>query len=603
MGGFQRKRLGDILIDAGVIAPEQLTEALSRQKETGARLGQVLIYYKYVTGEQIAAALSAQLGIPYVRLADYNVDEELIKLIPDKVARKHKILPIEKTDEKITVAVADPLDITILDSMSLMLGQYIEPVIAPENEIVALQDQLYASLDTLENAISSMGDEDGIMIEDSDTPGSNLSAGGEAAAAETPVIKYVNAVIVQALKDRASDIHIEPFEKTMQIRERIDGVLQSVPAPPRNLWSGIPSRIKVMANLNIAEVRMPQDGRIRLKLGKSEVDMRVSTMPTMYGESVVLRLLDRSAMILKIDQLGFQKPVEEKFLKQLQNPNGVLLITGPTGCGKTSTLYAGILEINSTDDKIITVEDPVEYEVNGLVQCQVNEKIGMTFAAALRSILRQDPDIILVGEIRDVETAEIAVQSALTGHLVLSTTHTNDAAGAVTRLIDMGVEPFLLTSTVRGICAQRLVRTICPECREQYTPDPETLRKLGATPEMTEGVTFIHGKGCPHCVKTGYRGRIGIYELLEMTDEVMDLVVNKQPANIIHRKAVEQGMQSMAEDGWQKVCAGITTAEEVLRVAPTSGLTPPAPKSVAIMPGLAAAESAVPVPATVGGGE
>lgn len=586
--GFQRKRLGDILIDAGVITPDQLTESLARQKETGARLGQVLIYFKYVTGEQIAAALSAQLGIPYVRLADYNITDELIRLIPDKVARKHKILPIEMTEDKVTVAVADPLDITILDSMSLMLGRYIEPVIAPENEIVQLQDKLYATLDTLDETIRNMGEDGDIDLMDSDTPGAGLTVNAEQAAADTPVIKYVNMVIMQGLKDRASDIHIEPFEKTLQIRERIDGVLQTVPSPPRNLWAGIPSRVKVMANLNIAESRLPQDGRIRLKLGKAEVDMRVSTLPTMHGESVVLRLLDRGALMLKVDNLGMQKVVEERFRKQLESPNGVVLITGPTGCGKTSTLYAGILEINSSDDKIITVEDPVEYEVNGLVQCPVNERVGMTFAAALRAILRQDPDIILIGEIRDVETAEIAVQSALTGHLVLSTTHTNDASGAVTRLIDMGVEPFLLTSTVRAICAQRLVRTICVECKEPYTPDPEDLRKLGATPDMYKDITFMHGRGCPNCVKTGYRGRLGIYELLEMSDEIMDLVVNKQPANLIHHKAVEQGMQSMVEDGWQKIGAGITTVEEVLRVAPTSGLRPVAPAAVMLTPGLAA---------------
>jgi len=569
MGGFQRKRLGDILVDAGIITDEQLKEALELQRESDFRLGQQLVHLQYATGEQIAAALSAQLGIPYVRLSDYNITEDLVKILPAKVARKHKILPIEQVEDKLVVAVADPLDIAALDNISIMLGFYVEPVIAPESEIIAAQDQHYATLESMEHLVAEMGEDDLETLED--VPGADLETSSTTAAADTPVIKYVNAIIVQSLKERASDIHVEPFEHSMQIRERIDGVLLPMTPPPRNLWSGIPSRIKVMANLNIAENRLPQDGRIRMKLGGREVDMRISTLPTMYGESVVMRLLDRGAVMIQIDQLGMQKESQEKLKKQLENPNGIVLVTGPTGCGKTTTLYAGVLEVNSPEVKIITVEDPVEYEVSGLVQCQVNERVGMTFPAALRSILRQDPDIILIGEIRDVETAQIAIQSALTGHLVLSTTHTNDSAGAITRLVDMGVEPFLLTSTIRAICAQRLVRTICPQCKTPFKPDSEDLRKLGIDPASVSDVTFYHGKGCNHCVKTGYYGRIGIFELLEMSESVMDLIVQQKPANIIHHQAVSEGMQTMAEDGWRKACAGITTISEVVRVAPADG--------------------------------
>lgn len=562
----ERRRLGDILIEAGLISEEAVAQAIARQKETSHRLGQTLVELGMVTPEQIAAALSAQLGIPYVRLADYSITPELIQKVPERVARQHKLLPIEEVSDKLIVAVADPLDITALDDLQLMLGLDIEPVIAAESDVMRAIEQLYGvPQQNVEQVLQELTENDVQLIQDVD---GIMGGQTEQVGSETPVIRLVNMIILQALKDRASDIHVEPFEHRFQVRERIDGVLKELPSPPRALQPGIISRVKVMADLNIAETRLPQDGRIRVKLAGKEIDIRVSALPTMFGESIVLRLLDRTASVVSIAQLGFQPDDAEKFKKNLAASNGIVLVTGPTGSGKTTTLYAGVQEINTPDIKLITVEDPVEYELHGLVQCQVNEKVGMTFAAALRSILRQDPDIILIGEIRDAETAGIAIQSALTGHLVLATAHTNEAAGAITRLIDMGCEPFLLTSSIRAIIGQRLVRKICPGCREQYEPLADDLKKIGKNPEEFKGQPFFRGRGCTECAMTGFRGRIGIYELLELNNEIADLVVEKQPANVIHKKALDLGMRPMREDGWTKVVQGLTSLDEVLRVAP-----------------------------------
>ena len=561
----ERRRLGDILMEAGLVSEEAVAQAIARQKETGHRLGQTLVELGLVTPEQIAAALSAQLGIPYVRLSDYSITAELIQKIPERVARQHKLLPIEEVSGKLIVAVADPLDITALDDLQLMLGLDIEPVIAAESDVMRSIEHLYGEQISVESVLQELTEDDVQIIQDVDGV---LGGGAEQVGSETPIIRLVNMVILQSLRDRASDIHIEPFEHRFQVRERIDGVLKDLPSPPRALQSGIVSRVKVMADLNIAETRLPQDGRIRVKLAGKEIDIRVSCLPTMFGESVVMRLLDRSATVLNIAQLGFQPDDAEKFKKNLGASNGIILVTGPTGSGKTTTLYAGVQEVNTPDIKLITVEDPVEYEIRGLVQCQVNEKVGMTFAAALRSILRQDPDIILIGEIRDAETASIAIQSALTGPLVLATAHTNEAAGAVTRLIDMGCEPFLLTSSIRAIIGQRLVRKICPACREKYTPNSDDFKKIGKRSSDYEGQEFFRGRGCSECAMTGFKGRIGLYEVLELNNEISDLIVERQPANVIHRKAMEMGMRPMREDGWLKVLQGQTALEEVLRVAP-----------------------------------
>lgn len=556
----------DVLLNSEIITQEQYDEikslALSKLKEPA----EILIERKYASPLHIAASYSAITGIPYINLSEYELTEETVQLIPEKLARRHKMISLQKYDDgRILIGLTNPYNVTAIDDLNIMLGYYAETVLLPEDELNAALDRYYVSSDAIENIVDNLSEDDVELITDT---GINIGDQNEEIDDETPIIKYVNMIIMKALKDRASDIHLEPFENTFRIRERIDGVLIKMPSPPRNLQAGIISRIKVMSNLNIAETRLPQDGRIKLKLSGKNIDIRVATCPTMWGESVVLRILDKGAIMYSLTELGLSDSVRLQFEKILKNPNGVILVTGPTGSGKTTTLYAGLHEINSPDVKIITVEDPVEYEVKGLMQCQVDDKAGTTFAAALRSILRQDPDIILIGEIRDNETAGISVESALTGHLVLSSTHTNEAAGAVTRLVDMGVEPFLIVSTVRGIVAQRLVRLVCNDCKTEYRPADDLFYKFGKNPKDYEEITFYKGTGCENCAKTGYRGRIGIFELFELNDEIIKHILKKSPANILNKLAVQNGMIPMREDAFKKACAGITTMEEIARVAP-----------------------------------
>ncbi|HON57476.1 MAG TPA: GspE/PulE family protein, partial [bacterium] len=433
------------------------------------------------------------------------------------------LIAIQQDEEKMVIAIADPNNLAALDDISLMLGFYVEAVIAPKNEILANLDTYYAATatDDFSDALADLTDDDVSVVEGGL---SSQDASAQDGISDAPAIKWVSALIRKALQDRASDIHLEPFERSFRVRERIDGVLINVPPPPRNLKDGIVSRIKVMAELNIADNRLPQDGSIRLKkIGNKSIDLRVACLPTVNGEAVVLRVLDKSAVLLSMNDLGLSPHIEKEYRKALNQPNGIIMVTGPTGCGKTTTLYAGMLEINDLQSKVITVEDPVEYEIYGMMQCQVNEKIGMTFANALRAILRQDPDIILIGEMRDPETAGIAIEAALTGHLVLSTTHTNEAAGTITRLIDMGCEPFLITSTIQTIIGQRLVRTICSNCKTEYKPAPELFLKLGKRPEEYANQKFYKGEGCEHCTRTGYYGRTGIFEVFEMREALMEL--------------------------------------------------------------------------------
>lgn len=556
----------DVLYQSDIITEEQYKEILELAQKKNKEVKDAILELKYATPDQICASLSALTGIPYIKLSEYTLNETIVQKIPEKIARRHKLIAIEQYEEgRLLVAIADPYNVTALDDINMMLGYYVEAVLASENEIMMAIDKYYVSTDAMENIVGNISESEVELITESSAA---LGETGEAIADETPIIKYVNMIIMKAMKDRASDIHLEPFETAYRIRERVDGVLIKMPSPPRNLQAGIVSRIKIMANLNIAETRLPQDGRIKLKLGGKQIDIRVACCPTMWGESVVLRILDKGATLLSLSELGLVEKVRENFEKVLEFPNGIILVTGPTGSGKTTTLYAGIAEINKPEDKIITVEDPVEYEVKGLMQCQVNEKAGTTFGTALRSILRQDPDIILIGEIRDNETASISIESALTGHLVLSSTHTNEASGAITRLIDMGVEPFLLTSTMRAVLAQRLVRIICPQCKKIYKPADELFYKLGKRPKNFSHITFYKGVGCDNCAKTGYRGRIGIFELFIPNDELNRNILKKAPANILHRIAMEAGMIPMREDGFKKVCDGITTLEEVIRVAP-----------------------------------
>ncbi|MEK8023449.1 MAG: ATPase, T2SS/T4P/T4SS family, partial [Candidatus Hydrogenedentota bacterium] len=463
MYGVETPRIGQILIDSGFLDDEKLNELLELQKERGIRIGDLALELGLVTEDDILNALSAQLNIPIISLDDIIIDPKVPLLLPARLAKRHGILPIEVADERVVLAVNDPINLQGIDDARMMLQKEIDLVLVQKAPLLRHLDEIFGGAESVQDILTNITEHDLELVKDE----ADLTrTGGGEDVEENKVVKYVNLIILEAIKNRASDVHLEPFENEFVIRQRIDGVLHKMPAPPKAVQNAVTSRIKVMAELNIAESRLPQDGRIKLKIAGKEIDLRVATLPTVFGESVVLRLLDRTAQILTLEQLGMELEVREKTEGIINNPNGVVIVTGPTGCGKTSTLYAFVDKLNDPEDKMITVEDPVEYEVEGLVQVQVREKVGLTFAASLRSILRQDPDIVLIGEIRDVETAEIAIQASLTGHLVLTTLHTNEAAGAITRLIDMGIEPFLLTSTILGVCGQRLIRTICPMCKE-----------------------------------------------------------------------------------------------------------------------------------------
>jgi len=522
------------------------------------------------TSSDMLQILSEQAGLPYVQLTEYKLGNlDILKLIPAQLARAYKAFPIKIEDDgSLLLAISDPLNITIVDDLRLLLEREITPVVSSEEEIMDNIDLYYGMGDeTIEKMVEEFEKEDNEPVEivhGSEVDLSDL----ERIANEPPVIKLVNLLLLQAIKDRASDLHIEPFGGMLRIRYRVDGVLREIPSPPKSLQLGLCSRLKVMANMNISETRLPQDGRIRLTIQGREVDLRVSTIPTVHGESIVMRILDKSMMMLGISQLGMTKEVLDHFMKLIHLPNGIVLVTGPTGCGKTTTLYAALNEINNPEDKIITTEDPVEYELPGVIQVNINTKVGLTFAACLRSILRQDPDVILVGEARDLETAQTAVQASLTGHLVFSTLHTNSASGTVTRLVDMGVEPFLITSTLEAIVGQRLIRTICPNCKRPYEPTPEEMEEFGVTREDISDVSFFKGAGCDECSYTGYKGRMGIFELLEMTEEVRDLILQRASTDELQAMALHQGMISMRQDGWLKICLGLTTFDEVSRQTP-----------------------------------
>jgi len=567
MYGTERVRIGELLVSYNYLTEAQLEQLLTLQQERGGRLGELALAEKLITENDLLNLLSAQLNLRVVDLDDMIIDPKVPLLLPARIAQRHKILPIEETEGRVVIAVIDPLNLQGIDDARLMLGKEVEVVLCRKDDLLRNLDDYYGGVESVQELLEGMSEDDIELIK-----GETDLTIDKPDIEDNRIVKYVNLIILEALKNRSSDVHLEPFENEFVIRQRIDGVLHKMPAPPRQVQNAVTSRIKVMADLNIAESRLPQDGRIKLRLGGKEIDIRVSSLPTVFGESVVLRLLDRGAQILTLEQLGMQEDVRRKTEAIIDNPNGIVIVTGPTGCGKTSTLYAFVEKLNDPEDKMITVEDPVEYEVDGLTQVQVREKVGLTFAAALRSILRQDPDIVLIGEIRDVETAEIAIQASLTGHLVLTTLHTNEAAGAITRLIDMGIEPFLLTSTILAICGQRLVRTICPICKEIADIPAEKARLFAPADFDVTRVVFYRGRGCEECAGTGYRGRTGIYELFVMSEEIQELILAKQPANVLHAKVRELGMQTMAEDGWLKILAGLTTLEEVNRVAPMEKL-------------------------------
>jgi type II secretion system protein E len=521
--------------------------------------------------------LSEQAGLQYVKLSDIpksQITPELLRMIPSEIARSYTVFPLQyrPDDHTVVVAISDPLNVRIVDDLRLFLMDKninnVEAVVANEEDILDYINLYYGVGDT---TLDQMVEE--FEAEDTSTglenrEGSYDLSDIERIANDPPIIRFCNLLLLQAIKDRASDLHIEPFSNALRIRYRVDGVLREIPAPPKSWQTGIISRFKVMSGMDISEMRRPQDGRIKLTVEGREVDMRISTLPVAHGEGIAMRILDKNMALLGVQQIGMMPDVLEVFLKLIQRPNGIMLVTGPTGCGKTTTLYAALNELNSPTEKIITTEDPVEYQLDGLVQVNINPNVGLTFARCLRAILRQDPDIILVGEVRDIETAQIAIQASLTGHLVFSTLHTNSAAGSVTRLIDMGVEPFLLTSTLEGIIGQRLVRLICPVCKRPYTPTKEELDEFAVTPEEVADITFFHGEGCDECAGTGYKGRIGIFELLRMTEEIRDLVLERATTDEIQEVAVKQGMKTMRQDGWMKICLGITTFEEVARQTP-----------------------------------
>jgi len=568
----EKKLLGEILLEKGFITPENLNIALEEQKKTGARLGQVLLKLGFVTEKQLAMAISQQLNLPLVDLDKEKIDKEALSLIDKEFCTKYKLIPLRIEDNLLKVAMADPLDIYVIDELVKLTGYKIETLVTYERQIIQAIDKYYGYSTSVDKIISELEERAEFKAEEVELEEEKKDITAiEEAAQQAPIVNLVNTVLATGIKLNASDIHIEPQADHVRVRYRVDGVLQEGAKLPKETELPVVSRIKIMSKLDIAERRIPQDGRIKVKIGNSEVDMRVATLPTLHGEKVVMRIIDTSRVYVDLNKLGFQPETLAKYEKLIARPHGIILVTGPTGCGKTSTLYASLNKINSIEKNIVTIEDPIEFPLAGINQVQINPKAGLTFSSGLRAFLRQDPNIIMVGEIRDRETAEIAVHAALTGHLVFSTLHTNDAPGALTRLIDMGVEPFLVSSSVIGVLAQRLVRVICPECKEEYHPPNSLLEQLGL--KKSEGIKFYRGKGCLTCRETGYLGRTGIFELLIMNEEIAELVVAKATSRDIRKVAIKNGMETLQEDGIRKVLSGITTLEEVLRVTQEEALS------------------------------
>jgi type II secretion system protein E len=552
-----KTRLGEMLVERRLVTADQVAHAVVEQRERGKRIGETLVALGYISETRMLQALSEQLGVPLVTLTENAVHPEVLAKVPSEFALRHTVLPLHGEDHTLTVAMADPLDIHTLDDLQLLTGLDVEPVLSSPAEIRRLIERFYMS-----RMIEDIADADGEVAADESLDINDL----QKMAREELVIQLVNLTINQALQDRASDIHIEPFERDLAVRYRIDGILHEVSSPPKRLHPAIVSRIKILSDMNIAERRLPQDGRMRLRSGGRQVDIRVSTVPTLYGESVVMRLLDRSTALLGLEELGMRAEALRRFRQLIAAPYGIILVTGPTGSGKTTSLYAALQEIATRDKKCITIEEPVEYQLPGVNQIQVNANIGLTFASGLRHIVRQDPDIIMVGEIRDRETADIAIHAALTGHLVLSTLHTNDAPGAISRLLDMGAEPFLVASSMLGAIAQRLVRMNCPHCRRPTEFAPEQLAQIGIDVNRLEGATLMRGIGCEACKFTGFAGRRAVFEILPVDDQVRRLTMRQAAANEIRDYGVSQGMTTLVGDGRAKVLQGLTTPSEVLRV-------------------------------------
>jgi type IV pilus assembly protein PilB len=568
-------KIGEFLVKSNLINQEQLEKALEEQKQTGGRIGEHLIRLGYVTEEDILDCLSQQYGVPSINLRHFDIDESIIRLIPADVARKYQFIPVSKTGATLTVAMGDPTNVFAMDDITFITGYRVEPVVASEEALREAIDKYYGTthalelkkvmedLQTVEDSALEVLEDD---IEDTDVADiTDL----EASADEAPVVRLVNLILTDALKRGASDIHIEPYEKSYRVRFRIDGVLSEVMNPPMKLKEAIASRLKILSKLDIAEKRLPQDGRIKIKMkfqGKlKELDFRVSTIPTMHGEKIVMRLLDKDNLMLDMTKLGFEKGSLKGFEEAIFKPYGMVLVTGPTGSGKTNTLYSALQRINTPEVNIMTAEDPVEFQLPGINQVQMKESIGLNFAAALRSFLRQDPNIVLVGEIRDFETAEIAIKAALTGHLVLSTLHTNDAPATINRLMNMGIEPFLVATSVNLIAAQRLIRRICQNCKQEEDVPVQALLNVGFSETEAPQIQLYKGRGCEQCNQRGYKGRVGLFEVMEVTEDIRELVLSGASAVELRRRALEEGMIGLRQSGLQKIRDGVTTIEEVVR--------------------------------------
>ncbi len=569
-------KLGEILIKENLITPDQLKQALDHQKANGGRLGNSLVKLGFLNDDEVTAVLSRQYGVPSINLAYFEVDPNVIKLIPMETSLKYQVLPLSRVGSSLTLAMVDPTNVFAMDDIKFMTGFNIEPVVASEAAIVDAIKKNYGSIEDqerrreLEEIVSFIDESQTESLElEADEDGMLNLEQLERAAEEAPVIKLVNYILTDAVKRGASDIHLEPYEKEYRVRYRVDGLLQTIMNPPFKLRDAIISRIKIMSKLDISEKRLPQDGRIMIKMmkdgKKKSLDFRVSVLPTLHGEKVVMRLLDKENLRLDMTKLGFEQESLDKFQKAIFKPYGMVLVTGPTGSGKTNTLYSSISQLNKPETNIITAEDPVEFQLPGINQVQMKEQIGLNFAAALRAFLRQDPNIILVGEIRDFETAEIAIKAALTGHLVLSTLHTNDAPSTISRLMNMGIEPFLVATSVHLICAQRLVRRICQDCKTVEAVSPQLLIDAGYTPEEAKTVKVYKGAGCSTCGNRGYKGRVALYEIVEVTDELRELILVGASALELRKKSIDQGMISLRRSGLIKCAAGMTTLEEVFR--------------------------------------
>jgi len=568
----KKMRVGDALIAEGLINEEQLQQALALQKKSGKRLGAVLVEMHLVTEHDIVQILSKQLKIPFIDLSNYLIDPIIAKLVPEHLAKRHMLIPINKVGNKLTVAMVDPLNIIAIDDIQLLTGLMVKPVVATQTDInKALQDAYgaVAQRDKLMDELDDIGKEGEASADD-------LDQLGELGENDAPIIRLCNLVISQAVQNGVSDIHIEPFEKELRIRYRQDGMLFTAMTPPKKATAAITSRVKIMSSLNIAEKRLPQDGRIKIKVANRMIDLRVSVLPVIWGEKIVMRILDQSALKVNLEDLGFEPETLRRFKLGIASPYGIILVTGPTGSGKTTTLYSALTSLNRIEVNCMTAEDPVEYMLQGVNQVQCRPDIGLTFAMALRSFLRQDPNIIMVGEIRDFETAEIAIKASMTGHLVLSTLHTNDAPGTVGRIVNMGIEPFMVTTSVLLVQAQRLVRKICKDCKFEIKPRAEQIAQFGITPELLrrlelphineKNMLFYKGKGCESCNNSGNKGRIGIYEVMAMSERLREIVLNGGSTDDIRRQAVEEGMLSLRESALRKALLGVTSLEEVMRV-------------------------------------